>query len=78
MEFLEFKGKQDLLSQFSGKGSPKLRYWFKQYMKFGGFPQVALTIGEKDKTEIITLDYEEEIKTNGKKIQVKNLFNELN
>jgi len=52
-EFLEFKGKQNLLNRVSGKGSPKLRHWFRHYMKFGGFPQVALTPKEKDKTQIL-------------------------
>ena len=52
-EFLEFKSKQNLLNRVSGKGSPQLRYWFKRYMKFGGFPQVALTAKEKDKTQIL-------------------------
>ena len=52
-EFLEFKGKQNLLNRAGGKGSPKLRYWLRQYMKFGGFPQVALTAKEKDKTQIL-------------------------
>lgn len=52
-EFLEFKGKQSLLGGLSGKGSPALRNYFIEYMKFGGFPQVVLTNQEKDKTQIL-------------------------
>lgn len=52
-EFLEFNNKQNLLDKLSGKGSPVLRSWFRQYMKFGGFPQVALTNKTKDKMQIL-------------------------
>lgn len=52
-EFLEFKNKVNLLDNVSGKGSPALRKFFREYMEFGGFPQVILTKEEKDKTRIL-------------------------
>lgn len=52
-EFLEFKNKAALLEKISGKGSPVLRKFFREYMEFGGFPQVILTNEEKDKIQIL-------------------------
>ncbi|MFO7599225.1 MAG: ATP-binding protein [Candidatus Desulfacyla sp.] len=52
-EFLGFKGKEDLLHKARGKGSPALRNLFKEYMRFGGFPQVVLTEAEKDRMQIL-------------------------
>ncbi|MFH1192605.1 MAG: ATP-binding protein [bacterium] len=52
-EFLKFKNKDDLFENITGKGSPVLRKFFKEYMEFGGLPQVVLTKEEKDKTQIL-------------------------
>lgn len=52
-EFLEFNDRQNLLKKITGKGSPALRNWLRQYMQFGGFPQIVLTKEEKDKVQIL-------------------------
>ncbi len=52
-EFLEFKNEQKLLDTISGKGAPNLRHLFREYMEFGGFPQIVLTADKKDKLQIL-------------------------
>lgn len=56
-EFLRFKHKEDLLDRASGKGAPGLRHLFREYMEFGGLPQIVLTEEEKDKIQILKDHY---------------------
>ncbi len=53
LEFLEFRGKENLIQTARGKGSPALRNLFNEYLRFGGFPQVVLTEAEKDRMQIL-------------------------
>jgi len=53
IEFLEFQGKKSLLDSTISKGLSGLRYQFKRYLKFGGFPQVVLTKADRDKTQLL-------------------------
>lgn len=53
LEFLEFRGKENLIRTARGKGSPALRNLFNEYLRFGGFPQVVLTEAEKDRMQIL-------------------------
>lgn len=48
-EFLLFKKMQHELEDLTGKGSPALRNLFIEYMEYGGFPQIVLTIDKRDK-----------------------------
>lgn len=52
-EFLEFKNQQKLLNKNASKNSPEIRNFFRQYMEFGGFPQITLTENKKDKIQIL-------------------------
>lgn len=52
-EFLGFKNRENLIDKSQGKGSPALRNFFNEYIRFGGFPQVVLTEKEKDRMQIL-------------------------
>lgn len=49
-EFLEFKG---IKAEKTTAGKGKLEKAFLEYLKYGGFPEVALTENETDKTRIL-------------------------
>jgi uncharacterized protein len=52
-EFLVFKKKEKLLNFVKGKGTPALRNQFMEYLKYGGFPRVALNPKVQDKLQLL-------------------------
>jgi len=52
-EFLLFKNKQKLLDFSQGQGSPALRNQFREYLKYGGFPRIALSPKVQDKLQFL-------------------------
>jgi uncharacterized protein len=52
-EFLAFKNKVNLLEFSEGKGAPALRNQFMEYLKYGGFPRIALSSKVQDKLQLL-------------------------
>ena len=51
-EFLSFKNHDDLLNS-DNRCSPELRHLLREYLEFGGFPQVVLSDGEEVKRQLL-------------------------
>lgn len=52
-EWLDFKGVTLNLRVAADTRLPEARHYFLEYLQFGGFPQVALTVAPEEKTQIL-------------------------